>query len=151
MAAMIGIGIAARCGLGGYWSGGKINARVVTTGSSGIVICLLLLSLPGGPRGQLLQFQGSLPVLVGLGIFTGMFVVPVQVVLQMRPPKSEKGRMIAVANLATNIGIIFGAVIYKISIIMLDGMSGPRSAVFAVTALIMLPVALFYRPKETVV
>ena len=150
MAAMIGIGIAAGCVLGGYWSGGKINARVVTTGASGIVICLLLLSLPGGPRGQLLQFQGSLPVLVGLGIFTGMFVVPVQVVLQMRPPKSEKGRMIAVANLATNIGIIFGAVIYKISISMLDGMSGPRSAIFAVTALIMLPVALFYRPKETV-
>lgn len=150
MAAMIGIGIAIGCMLGGYLSAGKINARVVATGASGIVACLLLMSLPGGPRGHLLQFQGSIPVLIALGIFTGMFVVPVQVVLQMRPPKSEKGRMIAVANLATNVGIIFGAVIYKISIGILDGIGGPRSAIFAVTAAIMLPVALFYRPQDEV-
>jgi acyl-[acyl-carrier-protein]-phospholipid O-acyltransferase/long-chain-fatty-acid--[acyl-carrier-protein] ligase len=150
MAAMIGIGIAIGCVLGGYLSAGKINARVVATGASGIVVCLLIMSLPGGPAGHLLQFQGSLPVLIALGVFTGMFVVPVQVVLQMRPPRREKGRMIAVANLATNVGIIFGAVIYKISISILDGVDGPRSAIFAVTAAIMLPVALFYRPEDKV-
>lgn len=148
LAAMIGIGIAAGCVLGGYLSKGKISARVVTIGASGIVVCLLLMSLPGGPNGHLLQFSGSLPVLIALGIFTGMFIVPVQVVLQLRPPKSEKGRMIAVMNLATNIGIIVGAVIYKLCLGALEQLGGPRSAIFVVTALIMLPVALFYRPKD---
>jgi sugar phosphate permease len=104
--------------------------------------------LPGGPKAHLLQFAGSIPVLILLGIFTGMFVVPVQVILQLRPPRGEKGRMIAVQNLTTNFGIILGAVVFKLCIAMLAQVDGPPSAIFAITAAIMLPVALFYRPKE---
>lgn len=148
MAAMIGIGIAVGCLLGGYLSRGRVSARIVTVGASGIVVCLLAMSLPGGPKNHLLQFSGSIPVLILLGIFTGMFVVPVQVILQLRPPRSEKGRMIAVQNLTTNSGIILGMVVFKLCIIALERANGPPSAIFAVTAAIMLPVALFYRPKD---
>jgi acyl-[acyl-carrier-protein]-phospholipid O-acyltransferase/long-chain-fatty-acid--[acyl-carrier-protein] ligase len=148
LAAMIGLGIAVGCVLGGYLSRGTISARVVTVGAWGIVICLTLMCLPGGPKAHLLQFAGSIPVLILLGIFTGMFVVPVQVILQLRPPRGEKGRMIAVQNLTTNFGIILGAVVFKLCIAMLAQVDGPPSAIFAITAAIMLPVALFYRPKE---
>jgi acyl-[acyl-carrier-protein]-phospholipid O-acyltransferase/long-chain-fatty-acid--[acyl-carrier-protein] ligase len=148
LAAMIGVGIAVGCMLGGYLSGGRINARIVTVGAAGIVVCLLLMSLPGGADQHLLQFSGSIPVLILLGIFTGMFVVPVQVILQLRPSQAEKGRMIAVQNLTTNLGIILGAVLFKLCISLLDQVGGPPSAIFVVTAAIMLPVALFYRPKD---
>jgi acyl-[acyl-carrier-protein]-phospholipid O-acyltransferase/long-chain-fatty-acid--[acyl-carrier-protein] ligase len=148
MAAMIAIGIAIGCPLGGILSRGRINARVVAIGAWGIVAGLVVMSLPGGTHQHLLGFHGSLPALAILGVFTGMFIVPVQVVVQLRPPANEKGRMIGLFNQCTWVGIILGAIIYKASIWTLDWLDGPRSAIFAVAAAIILPVAIFYRPKE---
>ena len=87
-------------------------------------------------------------MLILLGVFTGMFIVPVQVALQSRPPKAEKGRMIATMNQCSWVGIILGAIVYQASIIVLDMTGGPRSTIFAVTAALMLPVAIFYRPQD---
>jgi acyl-[acyl-carrier-protein]-phospholipid O-acyltransferase/long-chain-fatty-acid--[acyl-carrier-protein] ligase len=125
-----------------------VNRNVVVAGAFGLFAMLIVLALPGGDHQHLLGFFGSLPALVLLGIFTGMFIVPVQVALQSRPPKSEKGRMIATMNQCSWIGIILGAIVYQASISVLDKIGGPRSAIFAVTAVLMLPVALFYRPQD---
>jgi acyl-[acyl-carrier-protein]-phospholipid O-acyltransferase/long-chain-fatty-acid--[acyl-carrier-protein] ligase len=148
LAAAIGVGIAIGCALGGYLSRGRVNRNVVVAGAFGLFAMLIVLALPGGEHQHLLGFYGSLPALVLLGIFTGMFIVPVQVALQSRPPKSEKGRMIATMNQCSWIGIILGAIVYQASISVLDKIGGPRSAIFAVTAVLMLPVALFYRPQD---
>jgi acyl-[acyl-carrier-protein]-phospholipid O-acyltransferase/long-chain-fatty-acid--[acyl-carrier-protein] ligase len=96
----------------------------------------------------LLGYWGSIPVLLLMGVFTGMFIVPIQVMLQSRPPRGDKGRMIATMNQCTWIGVILSAVLYKICIEILDATGGPRNLIFAVCAAIMLPVALFYRPKD---
>jgi acyl-[acyl-carrier-protein]-phospholipid O-acyltransferase/long-chain-fatty-acid--[acyl-carrier-protein] ligase len=80
-------------------------------------------------------------------MFTGIFIVPIQVALQSLPPKQEKGRMIALMNQCSWVGIILGAILYKTCVVILDATGGPRSAIFAVTALIMLPVVLFYYPE----
>jgi acyl-[acyl-carrier-protein]-phospholipid O-acyltransferase/long-chain-fatty-acid--[acyl-carrier-protein] ligase len=77
-----------------------------------------------------------------------MFIVPVQVALQSRPPKEEKGRMIATMNQVSWIGIILGAVLYQACLWVLEATGWPRSTVFAVTAALMLPVAILYRPKD---
>ena len=148
LAACIGLGIATGCLLGGYWARRVRSSRVVTTGSVGICITLVLLALPGGEHQHLLGFAGSIPVLIALGVFTGMFIVPIQVTLQSRPPSDEKGRMIAVMNQCTWIGIILGALLFKGSLLVLDAMQWPRSTVFAITAVVMLPVALFYRSEN---
>lgn len=148
MTAMLGVGIPIGCLLGGYLSRGSINPRVVMAGATGIVITLALLSLPGGPHRHLLGFWGSLPVLVLLGISTGMFIVPVQVSLQALPPAGEKGRMIALMNQCNWIGVILGTVLLKVTQLSLKATGQPQSLIFAVTAVLMLPVALFYRPKE---
>jgi acyl-[acyl-carrier-protein]-phospholipid O-acyltransferase/long-chain-fatty-acid--[acyl-carrier-protein] ligase len=129
-------------------SRGKISARVVAVGAAGIVLCLTLLCLRGGEHLHLLGYWGSIPVLVLLGVSTGMFIVPVQVSLQALPPAGEKGRMIALMNQCNWIGIILGAILFKMCTIALDYTGQPRNVVFGVTALLMLPVALFYRPKE---
>jgi MFS family permease len=148
LSACMGIGIAAGCLLGGYFSRGRINPRVVYIGTVGAVAMLAVMCLPGEHHGHLLGFYGSFPILILLGVFSGMFIVPVQVTLQSRPPRDEKGRMIATMNQISWIGVILGAVVYEACIIVLDQTGGPRSAIFGVTALLMLPVALFYRPKD---
>jgi len=150
LAAAIGVGIAAGCALGGYLSRGRVNRNVVVGGAIGLFVMLVVLALPGGANQHLLGFRGSIPALVLLGIFTGMFIVPVQVALQSRPPKEEKGRMIATMNQCTWVGIILGAIVYQACILVLDATGGPRSAIFAVAAVLMLPVALFYRPQDQV-
>lgn len=147
MQACIGLGIAVGCVLGGLLSRGANNVRVVKVGAIGTVVCLLILALPGGENRHLLGFAGSVPVLVLLGGFTGMFIVPIQVVLQLRPPGEEKGRMIAAMNQCTWVGIILGAILYKACILVLDQFDLPRCTIFGVTAIVMLPIALFYRPE----
>ncbi len=148
LAASIGIGIAAGCILGGYLSGDRVNRSVVVGGVIGLVVSLLLLAIPGGEHGQLLGYYGSFPVLICVGVFSGMFIVPVQVLLQSRPPKAEKGRLIATMNQCSWIGIILGAVLWEVCLKLLSATGWPRSAVFAITALLMLPVAIFYRPTD---
>jgi acyl-[acyl-carrier-protein]-phospholipid O-acyltransferase/long-chain-fatty-acid--[acyl-carrier-protein] ligase len=144
----IGLGTAIGCVMGGYLSHGRINRMVVVGGAVGTVIMLIVMSLPGRNQGHLLGFYGSLPVLLLLGAFSGMFIVPVQVALQSLPPPDEKGRMIATMNQFSWIGVILGALIYKACMPVLATTGWPRASIFAVTAVLMLPVAIFYRPKD---
>jgi acyl-[acyl-carrier-protein]-phospholipid O-acyltransferase/long-chain-fatty-acid--[acyl-carrier-protein] ligase len=148
LAGAVGMGIAIGCLLGGYYSRGRINPRVVTIGAVGMTATMAAMSLPGGQHRHLLGYWGSIPVLLALGVFTGMFVVPLQVLLQSRPPREEKGRMIATMNQCTWIGVILSALLYFGCIRVLAYFKGPQNLVFAVAALIMLPIAVFYRPPE---
>jgi acyl-[acyl-carrier-protein]-phospholipid O-acyltransferase/long-chain-fatty-acid--[acyl-carrier-protein] ligase len=148
LAAAIGVGTAIGCMLGGYLSRDRVSRPVVTGGAIGTVVALVVMSLPGGSHGHLLGYAGSLPVLVLLGATSGMLIVPVQVALQSRPPREEKGRTIATMNQISWIGVILGAVVYKYCLVVLDYTGWPRAAIFAVAAALMLPVAIFYRPKD---
>jgi MFS family permease len=144
----VGIGIAVGCIFGGYFSRGRVNARIVTIGAVGLVATMLMMSLPGGEHRHLLGYWGSIPMLVLMGVFTGMFIVPIQVMMQSRPPREDKGRMIATMNQCTWIGVILSAIVYKLCIEVLDATGGPRNLIFVVGAAFMLPVAIFYRPKD---
>ncbi len=148
LAAMLGVGIPIGCVVGGQLSRSSINPRVVTAGAVGMVVCLLLMAAPFGPQNHMLGFWGSIPVLIVLGFFTGMFVVPIQVSLQVRPPAADKGRMIGLMNQVNWLGIIAGAVLYHFAIRLLEADNLPRCLIFLVPAAIMAPIALFYRPEE---
>ena len=84
-----------------------------------------------------------------MGIAAGVFTVPLQVFLQSRPPADQKGRVIGAMNLVNWIGILFSAQIYAGFDLLRDLAHAPHSAIFGGTALLLLPVALFYRPRET--
>ncbi|TWT94067.1 Lysophospholipid transporter LplT [Botrimarina colliarenosi] len=148
LAAMLGIGIPIGCLLGGKLSAGRINPRVVAWGAFGIVVSLGLMSLRGGPKEHLLGFYGSIPVLIVAGISTGVFIVPIQVAVQALPPANEKGRMIALMNQCNWIGIILGALLYQGALEICEHFNQPRNTAFAIGAAVMLPIALWYRPKE---
>jgi acyl-[acyl-carrier-protein]-phospholipid O-acyltransferase/long-chain-fatty-acid--[acyl-carrier-protein] ligase len=148
LSACMGVGIAVGCLLGGYLSRGRVNQKVVVGGATGAVIALLVMALPGRHNGHFLGFGGSMPVLILVGLFSGMFIVPVQVSLQSRPPRGEKGRMIATMNQFSWIGVILSAVIWEVCVRVLKVTGWPLSSVFALTAALLLPVAILYRPKE---
>ena len=117
-------------------------------GAIGIVISMLLLSLYGPGGKQLLGFGGSVVVLVLLGVSAGMFAIPVQVFIQVRPPEKQKGRMIAVMNLANFLAIFLAGPVYKLFDMAALAGGLPRSTIFAMSALLIVPVIAFYRPKN---
>jgi MFS family permease len=148
LTASIGLGIAAGCMLGGYLSRNRVNRNVVIVGAIGLFATMVLMSLRGGPHRHLLGYYGSIPVLVAMGAFTGMFIVPIQVALQSRPPREQKGRMIATMNQCSWVGIILGALLFWVCLVVFNKYGWPQNTMFAVTAALMLPVAIFYRPKD---
>ena len=109
-----------------------------------MLICLVLLALPA----HWLGFFGSLPIMLALGAFTGLFAVPLQVFMQCRPPDDKKGRMIAVMNQANWIGIFIAGVIYDLLASLIEWRNWPRCTMFLFIALFMLPIALFYHPQN---
>ena len=149
LAACMGLGIAAGCVLAGWLSAGRVNFRLVRIGAWGMLLCLVLLALPGGTHGQLLGYYGSMPVLVAMGLFAGLLAVPLQVFIQARPPEDQKGRMIGSMNLVNWIAIIGSAGFYGAANAVLTRLGLPASAIFGLTAVVLLPVALFYNPRDT--
>jgi acyl-[acyl-carrier-protein]-phospholipid O-acyltransferase/long-chain-fatty-acid--[acyl-carrier-protein] ligase len=152
LTAVIGLGIAGGAVLAGRISRGKADFRLVTWGASAMAAGFLLMAVSfpvgGGGFRHLLGFAGSFPALIFLGGAAGMLAIPVQVFIQTRPPEDQKGRMIAVMNLTNFIAILLSGAIYMACDRLIDAMHWPRSLLFAFNALLILPVALFYRPKS---
>ena len=144
----IGAGIAIGCMVAGLLSRGKIEFRLVRIGSWGIIVCLVLMALPGSQQGHLLGFYGSLPVLTLLGLFTGFFSVPIQVYLQAKAPDDQKGQVIAEMSRANWVAIFMSGLLYFVFDKILRFAEMDRCWLFAFTAVLMLPVALIYHPKS---
>jgi MFS family permease len=151
LVACLAIGIAIGCPLAGAASRGKADFRLTIGGAWGIVACLLALAVAGGwgPPGPALE-QPIRGLLILLGVSTGFFTVPLQVFLQSRPPATQKGRVIGAMNLIQWVGILCAAVYYQVCNMVRDAAGWPLSTLFAATALVILPVALFYRPWRVV-
>jgi len=100
-------------------------------------------------RGTLLGPHLSALALISVGLFAGMFSVPLQVYLQSMSPAEQKGRIIGANNLLNWIGIAAAGQIYDLGrLILVDTFTLPQATLFGFAALLMLPVALFYRPPE---
>lgn len=147
MTAMIGLGIAIGAVVAGRLCAGRADFRVVRLGAWGLVLCLgaLSISRPGGQH--LLGYYGSLPTLALLGASAGFFAIPVQVFLQTRAPAGLKGRMIATMNITNFIAIWLAGYLYEAFDALIIAMNWPRSPIFAFMAILILPVAIFYRPR----
>jgi predicted MFS family arabinose efflux permease len=147
LAACVGIGIAAGCAIAGKLSMKKINFHLATAGAWGMVATfggmafLPYLKLPA----ETTEWTARL-VLVAVGVFSGMFAVPLQVYLQAKPPQDQKGRMIGAMNLVNWIGILLAAGVYFVCTLVFR----PEhiSWTFLVLAGAMLPIAMFYHPRD---
>jgi acyl-[acyl-carrier-protein]-phospholipid O-acyltransferase/long-chain-fatty-acid--[acyl-carrier-protein] ligase len=145
--AAIGIGIG--CAAAGRLSQGRFDARLVTGGLYGMIVMLTLLALPGPLRGDtLLGVFGSGVVLVLLGASAGLFAVPLQVFLQATAPVDQKGQIIGTMNLCNWIGILLSAVLHRTTTLLLAWTDWPPNRVFLVGVALLLPLALWYRPRS---
>lgn len=103
-------------------------------------------------RGSLVGPYGSVIALVAVGLFAGFFSVPLQVFLQASAPSDQKGRIIGAFNLLNWIGIAGSGAVYSLGRwLLIERMELPHASLFGFAALLMLPVALFYRPPETTI
>lgn len=91
--AALALGIGVGSLLAGYLSGDKIEYGLIPLGAFGMTV---MSALVGGLHHS---FTSGLVVLAGLGIFGGFFAVPVNALIQHRPPANDKGGVIAAANL----------------------------------------------------
>ena len=165
LTACIGIGIAMGCVIGGLISRGQVDFRLLRVGIYGMLVCLVLAGIPtlgfveaqamadGARPGiaesrQWLGFSASIPVMLMLGAFTGLFAVPLQVYMQSRPPKDKKGRMIAVMNQANWIGVLISAGMYWGLAELVEQNNWPRCTMFLFIAAMTLPIALLYHPQH---
>jgi len=161
-AACLGIGIAIGCILAGRLSRGKIDFRLTRIGAWGSAASLVAMSIvgftyenPSPPPGKeaidallYTRYPGELAsriVLTSLGVFAGLFIVPLQVFLQARSPGNQKGRMMGAMNLVNWCAIVLSAVFYLVvsQLFLLADIS--LSAVFAVLSLGMVAIAVWFR------
>ncbi len=149
LVATISLGIAIGAAICGWISKGQLKWSMLRLGAGGIALCLFAMSITVGGN-HMLGYKGSLFMLTLLGVFTGMFAIPLQVFLQARPPDELKGRLIATQNFLNWIAIILSGLIYFIFTKVVTATGMPRSMVFLLTAFFMLPIAIFYRPTATV-
>lgn len=147
MLTTVSVGIAAGFVLAGKLSAGIVRFGLVRLGTWGLVICLIAMSLSVGGK-HLLGYYGSQVALTASGFFAGLFALPVQVYLQAKPPENVKGRMIGTMNLINWIAIIGSAIFYLVAQIVLNALELPSYWMFGATALMLLPIALLYRPAN---
>jgi acyl-[acyl-carrier-protein]-phospholipid O-acyltransferase/long-chain-fatty-acid--[acyl-carrier-protein] ligase len=102
----LGIGIGSMAA--GYLSGNKIEYGLIPLGSIGMTCTGLIL---GATHHGLF---GSAVLLGLLGFFAGFFAVPVNALIQHRPPEKDKGGIIAAANLLSFVGIALSAGVYYV-------------------------------------
>ncbi len=121
--AAVALGIGLGSFLAGHLSGNKIEYGLIPLGAVGITIFTFLMSLPGW------GFWSSIWLLATLGFSAGFFIVPLNAMLQQRPPKEIKGAIIAMANLLTFVGMLIAAGILWFVTVPL-GLTAPQVFLF---------------------
>ncbi len=127
VASSLGIGLGSF--LAGYLSGGKIEYGLIPLGAIGITITTALLARTG------LSVASVAAHLAILGFFAGFFAVPINALIQHRPPPDRKGAVIAAANLLSFVGIALQPVVQYAMIYL--GHPNP-ARVFLITAILTL-------------
>jgi MFS family permease len=149
--ASIGVGIAFGCISATLLSRHRINFRLVNRGAWGMAGCLVGLWTIGWAAPDpvpVMWMWAAGGVLLVLGFCAGIFVVPLQVFLQVSPTEDLKGRMMGTMNLINFCGIVASAIAFIALRSLWAAIEAPISWTFPVLAMVMLPVAVLFRPPE---
>jgi MFS family permease len=108
----VALGIGLGSPLAGYLSGKRIELRLVLVGTIGMTVLLLAGA----------YFIDTIAILVaciiGIGLFTGFYIVPLFTLLQHKAPKGNKGDMIATSNCVNTTGAIAATILFKIVVVL---------------------------------
>ena len=117
----------------------------VLYGTWAMIISLLALGCWRAGGNHLLGYWGALLGLITTGLAAAVFIIPLQVFMQKRPPAELKGRMIGTMNFANFVGILIAGPLYQTFLILASFLGWPISSVFWMLAALLLPVAFLYR------
>jgi hypothetical protein len=102
----VALGIGLGSPLAGWLSGRRVEVRLVPLGALGMITACLAAA----------NFMDDVPTLitciVGIGFFTGFYIVPLFTLLQHKAPKTSKGDMIATSNFINITGAISASVLF---------------------------------------
>ncbi len=104
--AMLAVGIGIGSMTAGWVSDNKIEYGLIPLGSIGMTVTGFILGVT--PHGMM----ASALLLGMLGFWAGFFAVPVNALIQHKPPEEDKGGIIAAANLLSFVGIALSSVVY---------------------------------------
>jgi len=108
----VALGIGLGSPLAGWLSGRRIELRLIQVGAAGMVFLLVLGAF-------CIQLIPALVVcIVGIGFFTGFFIVPLFTLLQYKAPKTAKGDMIATSNCVNTTGAIAATILFKMVVVL---------------------------------
>ena len=100
--AFLAVGIAIGSIAAGRLSGDKVELGLVPIGSVGMGVCSMWLAGTD-------TFAGASALLVALGLSGGLFIVPLNALLQQRAGATEKGQLIATNNFLNTGGILLAS------------------------------------------
>ncbi len=103
MVTSLAVGIGAGSILAGKISGDRVDLGLVPAGSAGMgLMCLML-------YWARFSYAWSIVSLVGLGLASGLFIVPLNAYLQYRSGHKEKGRVLATNNFYNTFGLLIAS------------------------------------------
>ena len=105
----LGISIGIGCAFAGWVSGDRIQPRFVPIGAIGLTVCFFLL----GTAPAEVWIVTAYTVLAGL--FAGIYIVPLQALLQKLAPKETRGRIIGTAGALSAVFEVVGIGIFQAS------------------------------------
>jgi len=102
----VALGIGLGSPLAGWLSGKRIELRLVLVGAAGMIAFLL------GAAYFMDRVPALVVCIVGIGFFTGFYIVPLFTLLQHKAPKASKGEMIATSNFVNVTGAIAASLLF---------------------------------------
>ena len=124
----------------------KVSATTqVLIGTVGMLLALIAIGAWKAGGVHLLGYWGALVGLIVMGVFAAVFIIPIQVFMQQRPPAETKGRMIGTMNFANFVGILIAGPLYQIFLNIATAVGWPVSSVFWMLAVLLVPLVLRYR------
>ena len=108
----VALGIGLGSPLAGMLSGRRVELRLVIVGAVGMMVLLLGASWFVGEMSYLIA------CIIGIGFFTGFYIVPLFTLLQHKAPKTSKGEMIATSNFVNVTGAIGATALFKVAVLL---------------------------------
>ncbi len=102
----------------------------------------------GNLRLPFVTLTGAGLLLMGAGLFAGLFAIPLQVYLQAMSPAHLKGRMIGAMNLINWIGIVISGAFYEIGNQVLIRVGASPNAIFGAIAVVILIAAIRFPMQD---
>jgi MFS family permease len=103
---MVALGIGLGSPLVGFLSGGKVELGLVPVGAVGMILATVVAAA------FLSWVEGLIVCIIGIGFFTGFYIVPLFTLLQHRAPKASKGDVIATSNFINVTGAIAASLLF---------------------------------------